>query len=407
MNKQLLRISIAGSVDDGKSTLLGRLLFDSKQLNEDDIEKIKKKSKIVGNIDYSLFTDGLKDEISQGITIDVAYRYFSSNTRKYIIADTPGHIQFTRNMVTGSSLAGILVLLVDVSKGVLEQTKRHLFIGSLMYIKHIIICVNKMDIVEFKEKEFKKIKADLEEFISKLTPVDVSIIPMSALKGENIINRSESMKWYEGPSLLYLLENIHISSDINKIQSRMFIQNTIPFKNKRFIQGRINSGIFRKNDQILVHPNNDYTEIKDIIYDKKNIETCFAPMSISFTIKDQIDLSRGYLITKINNLPKKSKIIESMFCWTSEKKLNINNPYWFLRHGQKIKCKFSAIEYIYEIKDLSRNDCKTEVFVNDIFKAKLKLAQILFYDSYCENRETGSFILVDDENSTVACGMIN
>ena len=257
MNKQLLRISIAGSVDDGKSTLLGRLLFDSKQLNEDDIEKIKKKSKIVGNIDYSLFTDGLKDEISQGITIDVAYRYFSSNTRKYIIADTPGHIQFTRNMVTGSSLAGILVLLVDVSKGVLEQTKRHLFIGSLMYIKHIIICVNKMDIVEFKEKEFKKIKADLEEFISKLTPVDVSIIPISALKGENIINRSESMKWYEGPSLLYLLENIHISSDFNKIQSRMFIQNTIPFKNKRFIQGRINSGIFRKNDQILVHPNND------------------------------------------------------------------------------------------------------------------------------------------------------
>ena len=255
MRKQILRISTAGSVDDGKSTLLGRLLFDSKQLNEDDIERIKKKSNIKDEIDYSLFTDGLKDEIAQGITIDVAYRYFSTKNRKFIIADTPGHIQYTRNMVTGSSLASILILLIDVNKGVLEQTKRHLFIASLMYIKHIVICVNKMDTVGYKPEKFVKIKNELEEFISKLTPVDINFIPISALKGENIINRSKIMTWYEGPTLIYLLENIHISSDINKIKSRMFIQNPINYNGKRYLQGRVNSVICRKNDNIKIHPN--------------------------------------------------------------------------------------------------------------------------------------------------------
>lgn len=406
MRKQILRISTAGSVDDGKSTLLGRLLFDSKQLNEDDIERIKKKSNIKDEIDYSLFTDGLKDEIAQGITIDVAYRYFSTKNRKFIIADTPGHIQYTRNMVTGSSLASILILLIDVNKGVLEQTKRHLFIASLMYIKHIVICVNKMDTVGYKPEKFVKIKNELEEFISKLTPVDINFIPISALKGENIINRSKIMTWYEGPTLIYLLENIHISSDINKIKSRMFIQNPINYNGKRYLQGRVNSGIFRKNDKIKIHPNSITTSIEEIIYNQTNVEICFAQMSVSFVIKDDIDLSRGYLITKTNNPPKESKFIESMLCWTSEKQLNINKNYWVLRHGQKIKSKFNSIDYVYNIDNLTRDFKKSTINVNDIFKAKIKLAQKLFFDSYSENKETGSFIVVDDENNTVASGMI-
>jgi len=407
MNKQILRISIAGSVDDGKSTLLGRLLFDSKQLNEDDIERIKNRSSIKGKLDYSLFTDGLKDEIAQGITIDVAYRYFDTNNRKYIIADTPGHVQYTRNMVTGSSLASILILLIDVEKGVLEQTKRHLFISSLMYIKHVIICVNKMDKVDYNSENFYSIKEEIEKYISKLTTVDVNFIPISAINGENIINKSVSLNWYNGPSLFHLIENIHVSSDVNKIQSRMFIQNTIHFSGKRYLQGRVNSGIFRKNDQILVHPNQSATVISEIYYNMNKVESCYAPMSISLTIKDNIDLSRGYLISKTNNLPKKSKLIEAMLCWTSEKSLNINKTYWIFSHGLKIKSKFSSIEYVYDINNLERDTTKKEINVNDIFKSKLKLAQSIFYDSYSENKETGSFVVIDDENSTVACGMIN
>jgi sulfate adenylyltransferase subunit 1 len=406
MKKQILRISIAGSVDDGKSTLLGRLLFDSKQLKKDDIERIRKRSKIKGDIDFSLFTDGLRDEVSQGITIDVAYRYFSTKKRKFIIADTPGHIQYTRNMITGSSLSNLMILLIDVKKGVLEQTKRHLFIASLMYIKHVIICVNKMDLVDFSEEKFNDIKFELQKFISKLTTVDITIIPVSAIKGDNIVKRSNLMSWYQGPTLLYMLENIHIDSDVNKVQSRMFIQNTIQHDNLRYLQGRVNSGIFRKGDELLIHPNSHSSKIIKIINGYSEVDQCFAPMSVSLIIDEDIDLSRGNLITKSNNKPRESKIIDSMICWMTEKNFNMKKNYWFIRHGQKIKSKFINVQYVYNIEDLSREKDRNEIYVNDIFKSKIKLANTIFYDHYNENKETGSFIIVDDENNTVACGMI-
>ncbi len=408
MEKQLIRICTSGSVDDGKSTLLGRLLFDSKNLNEDDIEKIKLRSNLGGKIDYSLFTDGLKDEINQGITIDVAYRYFSTEKRKFIISDTPGHIQYTRNMITGSSLVNLMILLVDIKNGISEQTKRHLFISSLLHIDHIIICVNKMDLIGYKEKKFNVIKQELENFTSKLNLKDINFIPISALNGENIIGSSNKMSWYNGPTLMYLLENIHVSSDFNKIHSRFFVQNVIRTKNNesRFIQGRIQSGLFRKEDEILIHPNLSKVTIKSITYNTKKIKTCYPPMSVSFEIYEDIDVSRGNLITRKNSLPKKSNEIEVTICWLSEYPLNISKKYKFQRNSEELVCKFKSIDYKYNINDLSRNLDNKEIKVNDIFKSKIRLSKHISYDSFSQNKETGSFILIDDQNNTVCCGMI-
>ena len=408
MKKQILRLSISGSVDDGKSTLLGRLLFDSKNLNQDDIEKIKKRSKIEGEIDFSLFTDGLKDEIEQGITIDVAYRFFSTKNRAYIVSDTPGHIQYTRNMITGSSLSNIMMILIDVKKGITNQTKRHLFISSLLNVNHIIICINKMDLISYDESIFYKIKNDLEKFTSKLILKDLNYIPISALNGDNIIDRSNQMNWYQGPTLMYILENLHVSSDVNKVKSRMLVQNVVRTSNnsQRFLQGKIHSGIFRKGDEIVIHPSLIKTQIKKIIYDFKSIELSYSPMSISIEVEDEIDISRGNLITKKNSLPRNSRFIEVMACWLSEKDINHNNTYTFFRVSEEIKCKITDIDYIYDIENLSRDLGDKKIQINSIFKCKVKLSNSLFFDSYSDNKETGSFILIDNENSTVACCMI-
>lgn len=408
MKKQILRLSTSGSVDDGKSTLLGRLLFDSKNLNQDDIERIKKRSKIKGKIDFSLFTDGLKDEREQGITIDVAYRYFSTENRTYIVSDTPGHIQYTRNMITGSSLSNIMMILVDVKKGITKQTKRHLFISSLLHINHIVICVNKMDLVNFSKSKFDKIKNDLEMFTSKLIFKDLNYIPISALNGDNIIDRSDKMKWYQGSTLFHLLENLHISSDINKVKSRMFVQNVVRTSNnnERFIQGKIQSGIFRIGDELIIHPSLVSTKIKSIVHDFKNIKASYSPMSISIEVEDDIDISRGNLITKTNSLPRGSKFIEVMACWLAENQINQNTTYTFHRVSEEIKCKITEIEYLYNIEDLSRDFDNKKIQMNSIFKCKIKLSSSLFFDSYSENKETGSFILIDNNNLTVACCMI-
>ena len=408
MGKQLIRISTSGSVDDGKSTLLGRLLFDSKNLNKDDIEKIRQRSNLDGKIDYSLFTDGLKDEIRQGITIDVAYRYFSTKKRKFIVSDSPGHTQYTRNMITGSSLSNLMIVLVDVNNGITDQTKRHLFISSLLHIDHIVICVNKMDLVNYHKEKYEQIKNELEKFISKLNLKDINYIPISALNGENITKSSSKMDWYDGPTLMFQIENIHISSDYNKIQSRFFVQNIVRTENNesRFIQGKIQSGIFREGDEILVHPKLSKVKIESIIYNNKKIKTCFSPMSISFLISEDVDISRGDLITKKNSLPKIAKEIEVTMCWLSETSLTLSKKYVFQRNSELLNCKVTSIKYKYNIKDLSRNIINKDISVNDIFKCKIRLSKEISFDSFSQNKQTGSFILIDDQNNTCGCGMI-
>lgn len=408
MEKQIIRISTAGSVDDGKSTLLGRLLFDSKNLNFDDIEKIKRKSNLDGEIDFSLFTDGLKEEQEQGITIDVAYRYFSSKKRKYIVSDTPGHIQYTRNMITGGSLSNVSIVLIDVKKGITEQTKRHLFLSSLLNINHIIICVNKMDLVDYSQQKFETIKNEIESFCSKLIIKDLTTIPISALKGDNIINFSSNMEWYKGSTLMYRLDNLHVGSDLNKVRSRMFVQNIIRTKNNnnRFIQGRIQSGIFRVDDLIQVYPNRLKSRIVNIINGFEKVQTSFSPMSISIEIEDEIDVSRGDLITKVNSLPKNSREIEVVMCWMDDRPLDSNQTFKGIRVSEDFRCKIMEIKYKYNIQDLSREFENKSIGKNDIFKSKLKISKDLFYDSYSEIKDTGSFILVDNQNNTVCCGMI-
>lgn len=408
MVNQIIRLSTAGSVDDGKSTLLGRLLFDSKKINEDDIDRVKRKSSKDGNIDFSLFTDGLKDEIEQGITIDVAYRYFNTKKRKFIISDTPGHIQYTRNMITGGSLSNITLVLLDVKKGVTEQTKRHLFISSLLRINHVIVCINKMDLVDYDEESFDKIKNEIEFFASKLSTKDITFIPISALKGENITKSSDKMSWYNGPTLLYQLENIHISSDLNKIKSRFLVQNVIKTKNneKRFLLGRINSGIFRKNDSIIVHPNKIKTKIKNIKNGFNDIHIAYAPMSISIEVRDNIDIGRGNLITKEKSLPFENKILEVIICWLDEMPLNSSDFFKAYRISEEFKFKILEFDYKYNINDLRRIEVKNEILMNDIFKAKIKLSKNISYDLFSDIKETGSFIFVNQKNSTVGCAMI-
>lgn len=408
MEKQILRISTAGSVDDGKSTLIGRLLFDSKNLSSDDIERIRKTSNIEGDLDYSLFTDGLKDEKEQGITIDVAYRYFTTQERKYIISDTPGHISYTRNMITGGSLSNVTMILIDSTKGVTEQTKRHLFLSSLLRIDHIILCVNKMDLVGYSISVFKTIKNDILSFSSKLLVKDVVFIPISALKGDNIINTSTNMDWYKGATLMHTLDNIHVSTDINKTKSRMFIQcvSRTSGNENRFLQGKINSGIFRVGDDIMVFPNRSRSKIISIRNGFNEVDVAYSPMSVSIEISDDLDVGRGDMITKLNSLPREEKEIESIICWMSNSTLDINEVFRGVRISENFKCKISEIKYKYNIEDLSRMTKVNEIKMNDIFKCKLKLSKTSFFDSYGEVKDSGSFIIIDKMNNTVGCGMI-
>src|SRR5690606_20347103 len=321
-NNQLLRFTTAGSVDDGKSTLIGRLLYDSKSIFEDQLEAIETSSKKKGHegVDLALFTDGLRDEREQGITIDVAYRYFTTPKRKFIIADTPGHIQYTRNMVTGASTANAAIILVDARHGVIEQTKRHAFIASLLQIPHIIVCINKMDLVEFKEEVYNDIIAQFETFSSKLLVKDVHFIPISALLGDNVVNRSENMDWYQGAPLLHSLETMHIGSDFNKVDARFPVQTVIRPQRDEFIDyrgyaGRIASGILRKGDEVTVLPSGFTSKIKSIDTLDNFLEEAFAPISVSITLEDDIDISRGDMIVRSNNKPDSSQDIEVMLCW--------------------------------------------------------------------------------------------
>ena len=337
-NNQLLRFTTAGSVDDGKSTLIGRLLYDSKSIFEDQLEAIETTSKKKGHqgVDLALFTDGLRDEREQGITIDVAYRYFTTPKRKFIIADTPGHIQYTRNMITGASTANAAIILVDARHGVIEQTKRHAFIASLLQIPHIIVCINKMDLVDFREEDYNKIIAQFEEFSSKLLVRDVRFIPISALLGDNVVKRSENMNWYQGSPLLDTLETMHISSDINKVDGRFPVQTVLrpqseEHRDYRGYAGRISSGIFRKGDEITVMPSGFTSKIKSIDTFEEEIDEAYAPMSVSITLEDDIDISRGDMIVRTKNKPESSQDLEVMLCWLNNESAKPRTKY-VVRH---------------------------------------------------------------------------
>ena len=331
---QLLRFTTAGSVDDGKSTLIGRLLYDSKSIFEDQLSSVENTSRKKGidGVDLALFTDGLKDEREQGITIDVAYRYFTTPKRKFIIADTPGHIQYTRNMVTGASTANAAVILIDARHGVIEQTKRHTFISSLLNIPHIIVCINKMDLVNYDEEVYNDIVSQFEEFASKLLIQDIAFVPISALEGDNVVNRSKNMSWYQGSPLLRLLETIHISSDINKIDSRFPVQTVLRPQKEGFIDyrgyaGRIASGIYRVGDEVAVLPSGFTSKIKAMNAGDVEVEEAFAPMSVAMTLEDDIDISRGDMIVRKNNQPEALQEFDVMLCWlnaeSAKPKLNI------------------------------------------------------------------------------------
>lgn len=413
-NNQLLRFTTAGSVDDGKSTLIGRLLYDSKSIFEDQLEAVEKTSlkKGHGGVDLALFTDGLRDEREQGITIDVAYRYFTTPKRKFIIADTPGHIQYTRNMVTGASTANAAIILVDARHGVIEQTKRHSFIASLLHIPHILVCINKMDLVEYSEKAYYSVIEQFEEFSSKLMVKDVRFIPISALNGDNVVNRSKNMSWYQGAPLLHILETIHISSDINKIDLRFPVQTVLrpqsdTYRDYRGYAGRISSGIIRKGDNVTVLPSGFTSKVKSIDMINSSLDEAYAPMSVSVTLEDDIDISRGDMIVRSNNVPDSTQDIDVMLCWLNNNSARPRAKYTIMHTSNSKKAMIKEIIYKIDINSLERNREDKSLNMNDIAKIKIRTTQPLMVDSYRDNRYTGSIILIDDTtNETVAAGMI-
>ena len=331
-NIELLRFTTAGSVDDGKSTLIGRLLYDSKSIFQDQLDAVEESSKNKGfdYVDLSLLTDGLKSEREQGITIDVAYRYFATPKRKFIIADTPGHIQYTRNMVTGASTANLAIILIDARKGMLEQTHRHAFIASLLRIPHAIVCVNKMDLVDYEQKVFDKIVSDFKAFSSKLEIKDIQFIPISALEGDNVVNRSKNMDWYKGSTLMYHLENVHISSDYNHVDCRFPVQSvirphTLEHQDYRGFAGRIDGGVFKSGDKIKVLPSGFISTIKNIDLNGVAVDEAFTPMSVNMTLADEIDISRGDMIVRENNVPEVGQDLEVLVTWMSQKPFAVKN----------------------------------------------------------------------------------
>lgn len=413
-NNQLLRFTTAGSVDDGKSTLIGRLLYDSKSIFEDQLEAVEASSAKKGfdYVDLSLLTDGLKSEREQGITIDVAYRYFATPKRKFIIADTPGHIQYTRNMVTGASTANLALILIDARKGLVEQTYRHSYLASLLKIPHIIVCVNKMDLVSYDEKIYDRIVAEYKAFSSKLEVSDIQFVPISALAGDNVVNRSEKTNWYQGATLIHMLETVHIESDYNHIDSRFPVQYVVRPQSKEYhdfrgYAGRIAGGIFRPGDDILVLPSGFSSKIKSIQLGTEKIQEAFAPMSVTMTLEDEIDISRGDIIAKPNNHPQSEQDIDVMLCWMNQRTVNLNTKFYIKHTTREVRGVLKEIKYKLDINTLHRIEDPQQLLLNDIARVRIRTAQPLFFDSYRKNRITGSVILVDEgTNETVAAGMI-
>ncbi len=414
-SSELLRFTTAGSVDDGKSTLIGRLLYDSKSIYQDQYDAIKTASEKRGeeNVNLALLTDGLKSEREQGITIDVAYRYFSTPSRKFIIADTPGHIQYTRNMVTGASTANVALILVDARNGVVEQTRRHAIIASLLQIPHLVVCINKMDLVDYDKGVYDKVHDDFEAFAAKLDIKDVSFIPISALMGDNVVNRSEKMDWYEGSTLIYYLENVHISSDHNFIDVRFPVQSVIrpyndDFHDYRGYAGRVAGGVLKKGDEVMLLPSGFTSTIDKIQGPDGELDETFPPQSVTVLIKDDIDISRGDMIVRPNNQPSMTQDIDLMICWFSAgHQLKERGKYTILHTSQEVRCIVKEIRYRLDINTLHRDLEDKDIKMNDIARISIRTTKPLFVDAYRKNRITGSVIIIEEAtNNTVAAGMI-
>ena len=410
----LLRFTTAGSVDDGKSTMIGRLLYDSKAIFEDQLAEIERATAQRGeeNLNLALLTDGLRAEREQGITIDVAYRYFATPRRKFIIADTPGHIQYTRNMVTGASTANLAVVLVDARKGIVEQTNRHTFIASLLRIPHLVLCVNKMDLVDYREEVFGEMVEQFSAFASRLEIPDLKFIPISALHGDNVVTPSVRMPWYQGSPLLHLLETAYIGSDANHVDSRFPVQwiirpNSDTHHDFRGLAGRVAGGVFKPGDEIMALPSGLTTRIRQIYGVTEPVAEAFSPMTAVMTLEDEIDISRGDMLVKSTNVPQVGQDLEVMVCWFSEKKLQPGGRYVVRHTTREAKCLVKEVRYKIDINTLHKLESDLAIGMNDIGRIHLRTTAPLFFDSYKRNRATGSLILIDEfTNNTVAAGMI-
>ncbi len=414
LNMDLLRFTTAGSVDDGKSTLIGRLMYDTKTIFTDQLEAIEESSAKRGdeNVNLALLTDGLKAEREQGITIDVAYRYFATPKRKFIIADTPGHTQYTRNMVTGASSANLAIILIDARKGVIEQTSRHTFIASLLGIKHVVVCVNKMDLVDYSQETFDEIKQQYTDFASKLDIPDIRFIPISALKGDNVVNKSETMDWYDGSTLLYTLENVQINADLNHVDARFPVQWVIrpqsdKYHDYRGFAGQVAGGTFKVGDEVVALPSGFSSKVKSVELYGEDLAEAFAPMSVTITLEDEIDIARGDMLAKPNNQPTVGQEIDLMMCWMNEKAMNPRGKYLLKHTSNEVRAMITDTLYKVDVNTLNKIEDDKSVIMNDIARIKLKTAKPLMYDSYKKNRTTGAVILVDEfTNETVGAGMI-
>jgi sulfate adenylyltransferase subunit 1 len=412
---EMLRLATAGSVDDGKSTLIGRLLYDSKQILEDQLEAVERTSRERGDeyTDLALVTDGLRAEREQGITIDVAYRYFSTPKRKFIIADTPGHIQYTRNMVTGASTANLALILVDARNGILEQSKRHAFIASLLRIPHLVLCVNKMDLVDYEQSVFEEIKEEFIDWASRLDITDLTFIPISALNGDNVVNRSANMNWYDGQSLLHHLEEVYIASDRNLIDCRFPVQYVIrprsdAFHDYRGYAGTVSGGVFKPGDDVVVLPSGFTSTIRSIDTADGPVDEAFPPMSVTMTLDDDVDVSRGDMICRPHNHATCGQEIDAMVCWLTDRSE--------LRAGGKLAIKHTTrsarvlvreLLYKLDVNELHRDENADALRLNEIGRITLRTTAPLFFDEYRRNRTTGSFVLIDETtNNTVGAGMI-
>ena len=409
--KDLLRLLTAGSVDDGKSTLIGRLLFDSKKLYEDQLSDLKRDSKRVGHaggeIDYALLLDGLKAEREQGITIDVAYRYFSTAKRKFIIADTPGHEQYTRNMVTGASTANLAIILIDAEKGVITQTKRHTFLVSLLGIKHVVVAINKMDLVEYKQEVFEKIRSDYRNFVAQLDITDVQFIPLSALNGDNVVEPSDKMPWYHGNSMLEFLENVHISSDRNFTDLRFPVQYVLrPDNEFRGFSASVASGIISKGDEILVLPSLKTSKVKSILTYDGELEYAFPPKSVTVTLEDEIDISRGDMLVHPDKQPRFERQFEAMLVWMDETQMDLTTQFYIKHTTNSAKARIDQIKYKIDVNTLEKSNIEN-FKLNEIGRVIITTTKPLFFDPYKKNRQTGSFVLIDPvTHNTCAVGMI-
>jgi sulfate adenylyltransferase subunit 1 len=411
----LLRFTTAGSVDDGKSTLIGRLLYDSKSIFEDQLEAMEESSRRRGdeNVNLALLTDGLKAEREQGITIDVAYRYFATPKRKFIIADTPGHTQYTRNMVTGASTANLAIILIDARKGVIEQTKRHSFIANLLRIQHLVVAVNKMDLVDYSEEVYHKIVQDFRNFASRLDNiVEITDIPISALNGDNVVDKSQHMPWYQGPTFLYHLENVYVGGEENHVDARFPVQWVIrPMSDEwhdfRGYAGRVAGGVFKPGDEVTVLPSGFTTRVKAIHSPDGDLKEAFAPQSVCITLAEEIDISRGDTLVKTNNPPRVEQDIDAMICWFSNKPMPPKAKLMIRHTTQETKAIIQEVKYHVDINTLHKIEGVDGFNMNDIGRISLRTAVPLIHDSYRRNRITGSFILIDPgTNETVAAGMI-